>query len=163
MRPIPAHVAIIWRNRGITLVGMTDEHASTTFDHQPVHAPIHADAANSGSSAADSAVDALHRIDEKVNALRDQRLNDPETLGDKILKFALPSLAGLVAGKLFQTLWDRGVSRRNLRRGLAADAQQGLPMTLAFAAASAALGAVVSQLSDRGSQALVDRRHRPKR
>ncbi|NMM94868.1 DUF4235 domain-containing protein [Bifidobacterium oedipodis] len=133
------------------------------FDHQPAHASVRTDTVNSGTSAADSAVDALHRIDEKVNALRDQRLNDPETLGDKILKFALPSLTGLIAGKLFQTLWNKGVSRRNLRRGLAADAQQGFAMTLAFAAASAALGAVVSQLSDRGSQALVNRRHQPKR
>jgi hypothetical protein len=33
-------------------------------------------------------------------------------------------------------------------------------MSLAFAAVSAALGAVVSQLSDRGSKAFVDHRHR---
>lgn len=33
-------------------------------------------------------------------------------------------------------------------------------MNIAFAAASAALGAVISTLSDRGSQALVDFRHR---
>ena len=43
---------------------------------------------------------------------------------------------------------------------LAADAPQGLAMSLAFAAVSAALGAVVSQLSDRGSKAFVDHRHR---
>ena len=54
----------------------------------------------------------------------------------------------------------QGTSKRNLRKGLAADAPQSLAMSLAFAAVSAALGAVVSQLSDRGSKAFVDHRHR---
>ena len=55
---------------------------------------------------------------------------------------------------------EKVTSKRNLRKGLAADAPQGLAMSLAFAAVSAALGAVVSQLSDRGSKAFVDHRHR---
>ena len=104
-------------------------------------------------SSADRAVDSLHRIDEKVNRLREDRLNDPDSLGDKLIKSAVPALAGLVAGKAFQMIWDKGTSKRNLRKGLAA-------MSLAFAAVSAALGAVVSQLSDRGSKAFVDHRHR---
>ena len=95
-------------------------------------------------SSADRAVDSLHRIDEKVNRLREDRLNDPDSLGDKLIKSAVPALA----------------SKRNLRKGLAADAPQSLAMSLAFAAVSAALGAVVSQLSDRGSKAFVDHRHR---
>ena len=120
-------------------------------------------------SSADRAVDSLHRIDEKVNLhridekvnrLREDRLNDPDSLGDKLIKSAVPALAGLVAGKAFQMIWDKGTSKRNLRKGLAADAPQGLAMSLAFAAVSAALGAVVSQLSDRGSKAFVDHRHR---
>ena len=107
-------------------------------------------------SSADRAVDSLHRIDEKVNRLREDRLNDPDSLGDKLIKSAVP----WVAGKAFQMIWDKGTSKRNLRKGLAADAPQGLAMSLAFAAVSAALGAVVSQLSDRGSKAFVDHRHR---
>lgn len=35
-------------------------------------------------SSADRAVDSLHRIDEKVNRLREDRLNDPDSLGDKL-------------------------------------------------------------------------------
>ena len=101
-------------------------------------------------SSADRAVDSLHRIDEKVNRLRE----------DRLIKSAVPALAGLVAGKAFQMIWDKGTSKRNLRKGLAADAPQSLAMSLAFAAVSAALGAVVSQLSDRGSKAFVDHRHR---
>ena len=111
-------------------------------------------------SSADRAVDSLHRIDEKVNRLREDRLNDPDSLGDKLIKSAVPALAGLVAGKAFQMIWDKGTSKRNLRKGLAADAPQSLAMSLTFAAVSAALGAVVSQLSDRGSKAFVDHRHR---
>ena len=68
-------------------------------------------------SSADRIVASLHNVDEKVNALREQRINDPDDLCDKMFKVAAPTLAGLVFGKL------------------------------------------LSQLSDRGSQALVDRRH----
>lgn len=112
------------------------------------------------SSTADEAVEALHRVDEKVDELRARRLNDPDSLGDKLFKWAMPSIVGLVAGKAFQMLWDRGVSSRNLARGRAADEPQGFAAGLLFAAASAAFGAVVSQLSDKGSKAVVDRRHR---
>ena len=114
---------------------------------------------NGNDSSADGIVDWFHAIDDKVNAMRDQRLNDPDSLGDKLIKFALPSLAGLLAGKVFQMLWNRGLVRKNHTSGVDA-AQDGLIMSLAFAAASAAFGAVISQLSNRGSQALVDRRHR---
>ena len=83
-------------------------------------------------SSADRAVDSLHRIDEKVNRLREDRLNDPDSLGDKLIKSAVPALAGLVAGKAFQMIWDKGTSKRNLRKGLAADAPQSLAMSLAL-------------------------------
>ncbi|PST45574.1 hypothetical protein CPA40_10355 [Bifidobacterium callitrichos] len=117
---------------------------------------------NYSSSTADEAVEALHRIDEKVNDMRERRLNDPDSLLDKLFKCAVPSLVGMIAGKAFQMLWDQGTSKRNLARGLAADAPQGFVASLAFAAASAAFGAIVSQLSDRGSKAFVDHRHRSK-
>ncbi|WP_101622327.1 DUF4235 domain-containing protein [Bifidobacterium parmae] len=116
--------------------------------------------AHAGPSSADRMVDAFHRIDEKVDAMREHRLNDPDSLGDKIVKWALPSVAGFVGGKLFQTIWNRGVSRRNVRRGRAADAPQGFLMQLLFTALSAAFGAFVSHVSNRGSEAIVDRLHR---
>lgn len=111
-------------------------------------------------SSADRIVAAFHRFDGKVDAMRDRRINDPDSLGDKLLKMALPALAGLIAGKLFNGAWNRNMARRNIKRGTAADADQGLLMSLVFAGASAAVGAVVSKLSDRGSQALVKHRHR---
>jgi hypothetical protein len=112
------------------------------------------------ASGADQAIAGLHRIDEQVNTMRDQRLADPDSLGDKLIKLALPALTGMIAGKVFQMVWDKGAGRHNLRKGLDSDAPQSLMMGLAFAAASAAFGAVVSQLSERGSRAFVDRRHR---
>lgn len=174
-------------------------------DCEPGHTPGHAAArtggsavATDGGSAADEAVAMFHRIDRKVNAMREAKLADPDSLGDKVIKAALPALAGLVAGKLFDVLWRKGTgmgpsaSRRGRRRGVAADTgatagssashaaggaagntaaaagtsapdastQQGLVMSLLFAAASAAFGAVVSTLSDRGSQAWVKHRQR---
>lgn len=113
-----------------------------------------------GASSADRTVAMFRRIDGKVDAMRERRLNDPDSLGDKILKAALPALTGLVVGKIFSGAWNRGAARRNIRLGREADADQGLFMSLAFAAASAAIGAVASKLSDRGSQAWVSRRHR---
>lgn len=46
-------------------------------------------------SSADRAVDSLHRIDEKVNRLREDRLNDPDSLGDKLIKSGSPSAGRL--------------------------------------------------------------------
>ena len=58
-------------------------------------------------SSADRVVAALHTVDEKVNAMRDQRLNDPDSFGDKIFKSVVPTLAGLVLGKAFEMVWKR--------------------------------------------------------
>ncbi|QSY58294.1 DUF4235 domain-containing protein [Bifidobacterium saguini] len=112
------------------------------------------------STEADQVVQGLHRVDDAVNAARERRLSDPDSLGDKLIKSAVPTVAGLIAGKMLQMVWNKGVARRNIRKGLAADAPQGFLLSLAFAAISAAFGAVVSQLSDHSSQAFVDRMHR---
>ena len=90
-------------------------------------------------SSADRVVAALHTVDEKVNAMRDQRLNDPDSFGDKIFKSVVPPLAGLVLGKAFEMVWKKSVGRKAVR--------------------AAGFGALVSQLSGRGSKAIVDRRH----
>ena len=46
--------------------------------------------ADSGSSA-DQIVAGFHAIDERVNAMREQRLNDPDSLGDKLIKYFIPT------------------------------------------------------------------------
>lgn len=114
-------------------------------------------------STADRIVAGFDKINEKVDTMRAERLNDPDSLGDKLLKAALPSIAGFVAGKVFTLLWNRGTSRRKSAGTLGdgvVDDHESFVMSLLFSALSAAIGAVVSQLSDRGSQAIVDRRHR---
>lgn len=108
-------------------------------------------------STADRAVEALHRIDSKVAALRKQRLEDPDSATDKLAKAIIPTVTSMVAGKLFQLAWDKAWKRRG--RNTESTGKE-LAMTLAFTAASAAFGAAVSTLSERGSQAMIDRRHR---
>lgn len=108
-------------------------------------------------SSADRTVAALQRIDEKVNAMRLKRENDRDTLFDKIIKAAIPALMGLIAGKAFEMIWKK----QTTEHGLSTDdsTKQGLVMSVLFAGASAALSAIISELSNRGSQALVDHRH----
>ena len=67
-------------------------------------------------SSADRVVAALHTVDEKVNAMRDQRLNDPDSFGDKIFKSVVPTLAGLVLGKAFEAIVDRRHARQAHRK-----------------------------------------------
>ncbi|WP_236023820.1 DUF4235 domain-containing protein [Bifidobacterium miconis] len=123
-------------------------------------------------SSADQIIAVFDQINEKVDAMRAKRINDPDSLGDKFLKFALPSVAGFIAGKLFTLAWNHSLGRNrkaaaptgaadagSLGDGVV-DEKESLMMSVLFSALSSAVGAAVSQLSDRGSQAIVDRRHR---
>lgn len=110
------------------------------------------------SGSADHIVAALGRIDRKVDEMRQRRMDDPETLGDKMAKSAVPTLAALAGGKIFQSVWNRALGRRGLDRH--ASGAQGLLLSVIFAAASAALGALITGLSTRATQSLVNRRHR---
>lgn len=118
-------------------------------------------------STADRIIAGFDRINDKVDDMRAKRLNDPDSLGDKALKVVLPSVAGFIAGKLFTLVWNRSIGRgRAAKTGDSSlgdgvvDNKESVFMSVIFAALSAAVGAGVSTLSDRGSQALVDRRHR---
>ena len=102
-----------------------------------------------------AAVAWLHSIDRQVDNMRKARELDPDTLSDKVIKAAVPAIAGLVAGQVFQLLWDRGPGRFS-KKG----EHTGLVMSLVFAACSAAFGAVITQLFDRGTQSFVARRQR---
>lgn len=108
----------------------------------------------------DQLVDVFHRIDEKVNTMRSSIESDPETLMDKVVKFALPSIAGLVAGKLFQSFWSRLVRKRNGGVDTEEGSQESATAGLLFAVLSAAVTTLASNLIGRGSQTLIDRRHK---
>lgn len=110
-------------------------------------------------SSADRVVTALHTVDEKVNAMRDHRLNDPDSFGDKIFKSVMPALAGLVFGKMFEMVWKRSIGRKSVRADGTTNEAAEAVLGIAFAVASAAFGTLVSQLSDRGSKVIVDKRH----
>lgn len=114
-------------------------------------------------STADRVVAALRNIDGKVNAKCDQRLNDPDSFGDKIFKFAMPTLVGLAFGKVFEMAWKQSVGRKATLPDGTTDARKDAILGIAFAVISAALGALVSQLSDRGSKAIVNHRHAKRR
>ena len=102
-------------------------------------------------SSADRIVASLHNVDEKVNALREQRINDPDDLCDKMFKVAAPTLAGLVFGKLFELAWRKSVGRKAVLPDGTTDKRKELALNLVFGVASAGLGALVSQLSDRAT------------
>lgn len=124
--------------------------------------PRHASKENTPSPAVESVRRTTDAINEKVNRKRTQILADPDDLIDKFLKFALPTAAGFVAGKVFEAVWDRGTgtSARGLGKASKGSTKGSLLNSILFAAFSAAIGALVSGLSERGSQSLVDRRHR---
>ena len=109
---------------------------------------------------ADQLVGAFSRIDEKVSQMRSSAESDPETLMDKLLKFALPSIAGLVAGRLFLAFWTSLVRKRNGGMDTEESDQESATAGLLFAVLSAAVTTLASGLIERGSQALIDRRHK---
>lgn len=111
-------------------------------------------------STADDIVGKLNAIDEKVNTMRRKQINNPDSLGDKIFKAALPSVIGVVGGKIFKAAWDKSVVDRHgsakLHDGEAQ--QQSLLASMTFAALSAAFTAVITELGGRGSEAFITRR-----
>ena len=108
---------------------------------------------------ADQVVGMLHQVDGKVNDMRNSIESDPESLTDKLVKFALPSIAALLAGKLFQAFWSGLVRKRNGGVDSPEEDQESATDGLLFGVLSAAVIALVSGLFERGSQALIDRRH----
>ena len=106
---------------------------------------------------ADSIIEQLDTVNEKVNAMRKARMDDPDSLAEKLLKALAPTVAGAAAGKLFSLVWNRAHPTRGANDEGRSDA---LLPTLAFSALSAAFVAIVSEVSVRGSQAWVRRRHR---
>lgn len=105
---------------------------------------------------ADRTVAAINKVDTKVTEMRQRRMADPDTLGDKALKMIIPSLAGLVGGKLFQMVWNSVMARVHPSPDDdVKDQQQGLMMSVLFAATSAAFGTLLTRLSDKGANSLV--------
>ena len=75
----------------------------------------------------------------------------------------MPTLVGLAFGKVFEMAWKQSVGRKATLPDGTTDARKDAILGIAFAVISAALGALVSQLSDRGSKAIVNHRHAKRR
>lgn len=113
------------------------------------------------SATADNIVEKLQGVDSKINALSAQRLKDQETMGDKIFKAAFPSLIGMVGGKIFSSVWDIVMNKIHPSpEDDQKDHQQGLIMSVLFAAASAAVGTLLTAAANKGSQAIVHKLQR---
>ncbi|MCX8673232.1 DUF4235 domain-containing protein [Bifidobacterium sp. B4001] len=117
------------------------------------------DSGRESGGMADQVVGMLHQVDGKVNDMRNSIESDPDSLTDKLIKFALPSIAALLAGKLFQSFWSGLVRKRNGGMDNPEEEQESATAGLLFGVLSAAVTALVSGLFERGSQALIDRRH----
>lgn len=112
------------------------------------------------SPQAQDIVDKLNAVDERVTQLRASRTADPDTALDKLIGMAVPSLAGMVAGKVFGKLWNLGpgTPKKSHRSADTANVERNsLLMELLFAACSAAFVAIVTQLSDKSSRAVIKR------
>lgn len=115
-------------------------------------------AAGTGSANADAIIARLQTVDNAVAALKSRRERDPETLGDKILLFALPTVAGIVVGRVMQSVWT-GIERRSIAGGNT-KATTSLFASLSRTAISAAVAAITNQLSSMAAQSIVARHHR---
>lgn len=122
--------------------------------------PRHAAQEDVPSPAVESVRRTTDAINEKVDRKRAQILADPDDLIDKFVKFAFPTIASFAAGKAFEMVWSRGTGWKPAAKGAKGAARGPLMQSILFAAFSAAVGALVSGISERGSQSLVDRRHR---
>lgn len=113
---------------------------------------------SAGGVNVDAVIARLQTVDSAIAALKDRRERDPETLGDKILLFALPTVAGIVVGRIMQSVWT-GIERRSIAGGNT-KATTSLFASLSRTAISAAVAAITNQLSSMAAQSIVARHHR---
>ncbi|KFI54418.1 DUF4235 domain-containing protein [Bifidobacterium choerinum] len=109
----------------------------------------------------DRTVAALNNVNDKVTAMREARMADPDTLGDKVFRMAFPAVVGLIGGKVFSSVWNLVTAKIHPNPDDdAQDRQQGLVMSMLFAAASAAFGTLLTDVSTKGVQKIITRLQR---
>ncbi len=98
----------------------------------------------------------LNKANAKVTKLREERIADPDTLGDKVFRMAFPAVVGLVGGKVFSSVWNLITAKIHPSPDDdEQDRQQGLIMSMLFAAASAAFGTLLTSVSTKGVQKII--------
>lgn len=123
----------------------------------------------------DGLFSALAKIDKTVTGQREKIESDPDSFSDKLIKWALPAIAGFVVSKGIAIAWDaifhRGRFAKkqdpsdisdspedNTDMPTGEEASQGVLLGMLFAAITGVLGALTSTLSTKGSEKLVARR-----
>lgn len=139
---------------------LPDDASTYTDASTTLHVQHKTSSDSSISPQAQDIVDKLNAVDERVTQLRASRTADPDTALDKLIGMAVPSLAGMVAGKVFNKIWNLGpgTPKKSHRSADTANVERNsLLMELLFAACSAAFVAIVTQLSDKSSRAVIKR------
>ena len=126
--------------------------------------------------AAQITVQRLNAANHKIDALRERRLKNPNTLGDSLIKAALPSFTTFIAGQIAHVIWKKHVDTRkinldsnnhpnNLSKEKIAQKQrvkqeEPLLMSIGFAVFSAILTTIVGRLVSSGTLSYIARRQR---
>ena len=126
--------------------------------------------------AAQITVQRLNAANRKTDALRERRLKNPNTLGDSLLKAALPSLATFIAGQIAHVIWKKHVdtkkinlnsnnrpnnlSKEKIAQKQCVNQEEPLLMSLGFAVFSAILTTIVGRLVSSGTLSYIARRQR---
>ena len=126
--------------------------------------------------AAQITVQRLNAANHKIDALRERRLKNPNTLGDSLLKAALPSLATFIAGQIAHVIWKKHVdtkkinlnsnnrpnnlSKEKIAQKQCVNQEEPLLMSLGFAVFSAILTTIVGRLVSSGTLSYIARRQR---
>lgn len=126
--------------------------------------------------AAQITVQRLNAANRKIDALRERQLKNPNTLGDSLLKAAIPSFATFIAGQIAHVIWKKYVDTKkinlnsnnrpnNLSKEKIAQKQhvkqkEPLLMSLGFAVFSAILTTIVGRLVSSGTLSYIARRQR---
>ncbi len=67
--------------------------------------------------AAQATVQRLNAANHKIDVLRERRLKNPNTLGDSLLKAALPSFATFIAGQIAHVVWKKNIHSGKINLG----------------------------------------------
>lgn len=123
----------------------------------------HFDVHPTGSDLDDATAKAVSTIEKANSAIDSQRArlaSDPDTLSDKALRSAVPAVAGLLGSRGLAALWKKLTGRDHTPTVASHD---GLALSMLFAAASAALGVLLSHAATTGVSAIIRRRQRRRR
>lgn len=126
--------------------------------------------------AAQITVQRLNAANHKIDALRERRLKNPNTLGDSLIKAALPSFATFIAGQIAHVIWKKHVDTRKINldsnnhpnnlfkekieQKQRVKQEEPLLMSIGFAVFSAILTTIVGRLVSSGTLSYIARRQR---